>query len=54
MLPKADVLDLRRGYYASVSWTDFLVGKVMAALEATPFMNNTVISFWGDHGEMSR
>ena len=47
VLPKEDTLALRQAYYASVSWTDFLVGKVMRALEASPFSATTVISFWG-------
>lgn len=49
-LPDPDVLALRRAYYAAVTQTDAMLGKVMAALEASPFKDNTVISFWGDHG----
>jgi len=49
-LPEDDVLALRRAYYAAVTQTDAMLGKVMAALEASPFKDNTVISFWGDHG----
>jgi arylsulfatase A-like enzyme len=44
------VLALRRAYYASVTQTDYMVGKVIAALEDTSFAPNTVISIWGDHG----
>ena len=44
VLPEDDVLALRRGYYASVTQTDFMLGKVMAELKAGPFMSNTVIS----------
>jgi iduronate 2-sulfatase len=50
VLPKDDVVALRRAYYASVSQTDAMVGRVMAALAASPFASNTVISLWGDHG----
>ena len=50
VLPEWDVLALRRAYYASVSQTDAMLGKVIAALDASPFAKNTVISFWGDHG----
>jgi len=49
-LPDDDVLDLRRAYYAAVTQTDAMLGKVIAALEASPFKDNTVIAFWGDHG----
>lgn len=50
LLPDADTLALRRAYRAAVSQTDAMVGRVMEALKATSFMDNTVISFWGDHG----
>ena len=33
VLPKDEVLDLRRAYYAAVTQTDFMVGKVLAALQ---------------------
>lgn len=46
-LPDDDVLDLRRAYYAAVTQTDAMLGKVIAALEASPFKDNTVISLWG-------
>lgn len=50
VLPEQDVLQLRRAYYAAVSQTDAMIGKVLAALEHTGESDNTVISFWGDHG----
>lgn len=50
VLPEQDVLELRRAYYASMSQTDAMIGKVLAALERTGEADNTVISFWGDHG----
>lgn len=50
VLPKQDVLELRRAYYASVTQTDFMLGKVMSELKSGPFASNTVVSIWGDHG----
>ena len=41
---------MRQAYFATVSWTDANIGKILDAFEATPFMPNTVIAFWGDHG----
>ena len=41
---------LRRAYYAAVSFTDYNIGRVLEALEQHGFENNTVVSFWGDHG----
>lgn len=50
VLPANDVLELRRAYYASVSQTDAMLGRVMDALESSGEADNTVIAFWGDHG----
>lgn len=37
-------------YYASVSWTDWNVGRVIAELERLNLRHKTIIVFWGDHG----
>jgi len=50
ILPKADVLELRRAYYASVTQTDDMIGRVLKALDETGEADNTVIALWGDHG----
>jgi len=39
-----------RAYYASVSFVDALVGKILTALEATGQRDNTIIIFTSDHG----
>jgi arylsulfatase A-like enzyme len=39
-----------RGYLASVKFVDGQVGRVLAALNASPHRNNTVVVFMGDHG----
>lgn len=39
-----------RSYYACTSFMDAQVGKVVAALEETGQMENTLIVFFGDHG----
>ena len=49
-LPPAVTKSLRRAYYASVSFTDHNVGLVLDALEKEGYAENTVVSFWGDHG----
>ena len=41
---------LRNGYYASVSYIDAQVGKLLAALEETGLKENTIVVLWGDHG----
>lgn len=49
-LPDDKVKELRRAYYAALSYTDSLVGEVVAALDKLGLADNTIISFWGDHG----
>ena len=49
-LPDNVVKALRRAYYSAVSWTDSLVGRVVKQLDDLGLSDNTVISFWGDHG----
>ena len=49
-LPDDVVKDLRRAYYSAVSYTDSLVGEVIAELEQLGLAQDTIISLWGDHG----
>ena len=37
-------------YYAAVSWTDFLIGKLLDKLHDTGVAKNTVVALIGDHG----
>lgn len=41
---------LRRAYFASISYMDAQVGKVLNELEALGLDENTVVVLWGDHG----
>ena len=49
-LPDKVVCELRRGYYSAVSYTDHLIGRVLQELERLGLANETIVSFWGDHG----
>lgn len=49
-LPPAKVRQLRRAYYATISYVDSLVGRVVATLDELGLANDTIVSFWGDHG----
>ena len=39
-----------QGYLASISFTDWNVGRVLDALDRSQYKDNTVIVLWGDHG----
>ncbi|MBL8214692.1 MAG: sulfatase [Bryobacterales bacterium] len=39
-----------RSYYASISYMDWQVGRVLSALEKQKLLDKTIIVFWGDHG----
>ncbi|MCW3089916.1 MAG: sulfatase [Ferruginibacter sp.] len=41
---------LRHAYYASVSYVDAQVGKVLAELKRLNMDKNTIVIVWGDHG----
>lgn len=40
----------KHAYYASVSYIDALVGKLMQALKENGLEENTIVVLWGDHG----
>ncbi|HHY86407.1 MAG TPA: sulfatase [Verrucomicrobia bacterium] len=42
--------EMIRAYIASVSWMDWNVGRVIAALDELGLREKTIIVFWGDHG----
>lgn len=41
---------LRHAYYASVSYVDAQVGKVLDELQRLGLADNTIVVLWGDHG----
>ena len=49
-LPVKYADSLKRGYYASVSFIDACVGKLIKGLKERGLYENTVIVLWGDHG----
>ncbi len=49
-IPTSKTQELRRAYYAAVSYTDAQVGEVIELLENSGLADNTVIVLWGDHG----
>jgi len=43
--------EMTRAYLACVSFVDAQAGKVLDALEASPYADNTIVVFWSDHGQ---
>ena len=43
-------MELRHGYYASISYVDAQIGRLMDSLEELGFSENTMIVLWSDHG----
>lgn len=42
--------ELKHGYYASVSYTDAQIGRLMDELKRLDLLKNTIVVLWGDHG----
>ena len=49
-LSEALARTLIHGYYASVSYIDALVGRILRALDDNGFSDNTIVVFLSDHG----
>jgi arylsulfatase A-like enzyme len=42
--------DAVQAYLASISWTDSQLSRLLAALDASAYANNTIVVLWSDHG----
>lgn len=49
-LTDPQVLALRRGYYAAISYLDTQIGKVLRELDRQNLRRKTIVVFWSDHG----
>ncbi|MGF1582588.1 MAG: sulfatase [Gemmataceae bacterium] len=45
-----EVITLRHGYYAAISYVDAQIGKVIVELDRLGLADNTIIVFFSDHG----
>ena len=44
------VKDAIHGYLACMSYADAMIGRVLKALEESPYAENTIVVLWSDHG----
>ena len=49
-LSPSQIQHLRHGYYASISFLDAQVGKILDVIENSHHANNTIVIFLSDHG----
>ena len=42
--------DALHGYLSCVSYADAMVGRILDALESSPYADNTIVVLWSDHG----
>jgi len=51
-LSKEQILKIRRSYFASIAFMDQEIGELLNVLEQNHLMENTLIVFLSDHGDM--
>lgn len=49
-LSAASIRELRHGYYASISYIDAQIGRLLDELKRMKLLDNTLIVLWSDHG----
>ena len=49
-LPDSKALELRRAYYATVTFIDEMIGDVLNKLDEVGLRDDTVVVFTSDHG----
>ena len=47
---EAEARRLRHGYFASVSYVDAQIGRLLDELDRLKIRDNTIVVLWGDHG----
>lgn len=52
--PEWKAKQMRQAYWASLSYTDANIGRVLDALAASPFAKNTIVALWGIDSALAR
>jgi arylsulfatase A-like enzyme len=42
--------DAVQGYLAAIAFADAMIGRLLDALDKSPYKDNTIVVLWGDHG----
>ena len=42
--------EVKQGYYATISFVDAQIGRVLDAMDRLQLWDNTIVVFWSDHG----
>jgi arylsulfatase A-like enzyme len=50
IIEHGDLANIVRAYTACIRHADALVGRVLDALDSSPYGSNTIVVFWSDHG----
>jgi iduronate 2-sulfatase len=50
LIEKKQWKEVVQAYLSCITWTDHQVGKLLDALDASPYADNTIIMLWSDHG----
>ncbi|XP_055021410.1 arylsulfatase K isoform X2 [Boleophthalmus pectinirostris] len=50
---KEEIIRIRAFYYAMCAETDAMLGEIIASLRETGVLNNTIVIFTADHGELA-
>lgn len=52
-MPENEIRTSRQGYYGSISFIDEQIGRILEALERRGMLENTLILYTSDHGDMT-
>jgi len=52
-LSEMDIRRIRASYYGKITLVDRWIGEILAAFERRGWLEDTLVVFWSDHGEMA-
>ena len=52
-ITEEDIQKIRANYYGKISLVDYWFGEILGAFDRKGWLDNTLVVFWSDHGEMA-